>query len=332
MVLISEIKDIEEFRGIKKLKEPIKLSKLTVLVGRNNSAKTTILEALSLFPLHYIASKITGRDRIGAIMNLHKITKKEGLIYRYTGNAKIEVLFANRNLAINLPTGTIVTPEGVLSGLPTEEVIRRLGVSQDEASTDPDNYTLYIPHNDEFLFEVQRFVYNNWEKIEKVNAHVSVVRDVIAKCVDDRLTEILPRFEELMVRKEFTDETPAYIRIYDMGLGIEKVISILLYLEAMKPRVVLWDDFEVASHPSLISKVLEWLATRNWQVVISTHSIDTLSILSDLAEERKISFKVILLRKNINDELYHKELTASEVVDMFYANQDIRKLVDSVSL
>ena len=49
-MLINEIKSIKEFRGIKELKEPIKLSKFNILIGKNNSGKTAILESLFLFP------------------------------------------------------------------------------------------------------------------------------------------------------------------------------------------------------------------------------------------------------------------------------------------
>ncbi|EHP88275.1 AAA family ATPase [Methanotorris formicicus] len=44
-MLINETKSIKEFRGIKELKEPLKLSKFNILIGKNNSGKTAILES-----------------------------------------------------------------------------------------------------------------------------------------------------------------------------------------------------------------------------------------------------------------------------------------------
>jgi AAA15 family ATPase/GTPase len=58
---ISEI-DVKEFRGIKRCKEPIKLSKFNVLIGKNNSGKSSLLEALYLFPLPRLHSTIYGGD------------------------------------------------------------------------------------------------------------------------------------------------------------------------------------------------------------------------------------------------------------------------------
>ena len=41
---------LSRFRGVKETEEPIRLRKFNVLLGRNNSGKTTVLEALSLLP------------------------------------------------------------------------------------------------------------------------------------------------------------------------------------------------------------------------------------------------------------------------------------------
>lgn len=38
--------DISEFRGVRECETPLELSDFTVLIGRNNSGKSTVLEAL----------------------------------------------------------------------------------------------------------------------------------------------------------------------------------------------------------------------------------------------------------------------------------------------
>ena len=49
MVFVSRL-ELREFRGVRIVKEPLELSDFTVLVGRNNSGKTTVLDALYLLP------------------------------------------------------------------------------------------------------------------------------------------------------------------------------------------------------------------------------------------------------------------------------------------
>jgi len=67
----------------------------------------------------------------------------------------------------------------------------------------------------------------------------------------------------------------------------------------------LWNDIEIAMHPSLMDTLLKWLTDSNRQVVIATHSFDVLRSLT-LIKPRDA--KVILLRKDDNDVIHHKSL------------------------
>jgi predicted ATP-dependent endonuclease of OLD family len=49
--------DIKEFRGIECCKTPLSLSNFTVLVGRNNSGKSSILESLLAEQLKQLIKK-----------------------------------------------------------------------------------------------------------------------------------------------------------------------------------------------------------------------------------------------------------------------------------
>ena len=74
--------------------------------------------------------------------------------------------------------------------------------------------------------------------------------------------------------------------------------------------MILWDDIEVAAHPSLIQSILEWLASSKRQVIISTHSID---VLHTLTLARPKDCKVIVLRKSTDDIVNHKAFSLDEV-------------------
>ena len=78
---------IREFRGIRTCKGPLKLSNFTVMIGRNNSGKSTILEALSLLPSPHTRSFINGSSKIKNIINLHH---SKALQYLYAGSSQIE--------------------------------------------------------------------------------------------------------------------------------------------------------------------------------------------------------------------------------------------------
>ena len=87
--LITSV-DLREFRGIRACKEPIKLSSFTVLIGRNNSGKTSVLEAIALFPpcdfnseIRFVPLDWTWND---FVKNVHSGTSS--LVYGYTGEGR----------------------------------------------------------------------------------------------------------------------------------------------------------------------------------------------------------------------------------------------------
>ena len=87
--------DIVEFRGIKRLFKPINFTKFNIIIGRNNSGKTTILDALSLLP-HAMCtlpdgypSDIYTRFQLLSKLRCHDKTNSRYLVYLYDGQAII---------------------------------------------------------------------------------------------------------------------------------------------------------------------------------------------------------------------------------------------------
>jgi len=100
-------------------------------------------------------------------------------------------------------------------------------------------------------------------------------------------------------------------------------------VEVLKPELVLWDDFEVFAHPSLIKSLLKWLAEGDWQVVLTTHSID---VLYELLDVKPGDLSVLQLAKTDDDVLIYEKLTFDDLEDLFLANQDPRLLSDLLAL
>ena len=86
MLFVSSM-DIKEFRGIAQCKKPLSLSNFTVLIGRNNSGKSSVLEALSLLPFPVNPLIYTGENRLNFIEKLHG--GRTSLIYGYSGTASL---------------------------------------------------------------------------------------------------------------------------------------------------------------------------------------------------------------------------------------------------
>jgi len=315
-MFVSQI-DIKEFRGIRECREPIKLSKFTVLIGRNNSGKSTVLEALSLLPHSLSTDSLYGTRRIDILDNLHS---GKPLVYKYAGVAELNYLLDRKQFKFKIPEnkneatvsveGTILTPTQVAESMKWVEI---------------EKLVLFIPNDTEILTKLRNRIEELWDLIVKLGAHISVVKH-INDCIDEAYTEIF--FEKrISVRKEA--EKPYYIRLEDLGDGIEKAIKVMLFLEAMKPKLILWDDFEASAHPTLIEMLLKWLSERDWQVVLSTHSID---VLYRLLEVKPDDLTVLQLRRTPDDVLLHKSLSLEELESLIEANLDPRLLVDALSL
>ena len=64
------------------------------------------------------------------------------------------------------------------------------------------------------------------------------------------------------------------MKIKDLGDGIEKTALLVLWLEALNPSLILWDDFEGSAHPTLIRLLLNWLAKKKCQVSVYVNACD----------------------------------------------------------
>jgi hypothetical protein len=120
--------------------------------------------------------------------------------------------------------------------------------------------------------------------------------EFVNQCIDEKYTEVLWTREGLSCRKERPDGSPLYIKLDDLGDGIKRATIIMLLLEAHSPRVVLWDDFESASHPS------------------------------------PTDLQILQMRKLKDDTLIHESLAIDELEDLMNANADPRLLVGALGI
>jgi len=323
--------ELKEFCGIRNCKSPIKLSKFTVLIGPNNSSKTTLLTALFLFPYPFGNYKlpIIQSDKF-EFLSKYLEKDKKALVYRYSGKGEIECTINSKLLKLEVfDDGTLTmyfNGEKLESVGLIEELAKKIAkfIGFDFKGMDEFiGYTLLLPNNSSFRISLSDGLCKEWEKVEKTGAHFKLVRELIQKVIDDRFTEVVPRFDKLTLRKDLLNDT-YYVKLENVGNGIKRVLTSMLWLEAIKPKVVLWDDIEASSHPSLIKSIIEWLAEHEWQTIISTHSID---VLHEVLLTEPKDAKILLLRKSNEDELRYKAYTLKELEEMFEEGYDVRKLI-----
>ncbi len=312
--------DITEFRGVKRCEKPLELSKFTVLVGRNNAGKSATLEALYLLVAsNGYQSGAYNVNPLAILWDLHG--GPSFLVYGYSGTAKVEYIINESKIRTESDGKNIKL-------LRDNQIIRFADLSEKLnfkfTPKNTDSAIFLVPSDTSLLKKLVDSIFRgeNWNLVMKSGAHLEVIK-LVNKCVDDRYTEVY----KAELRKEVAGNI-FYIKIEDVGEGLKKAIPVMLWLEAVQPSVVLWDDFEASAHPSLIKQLITWLSKKGWQVVISTHSID---VLSQLLEVKPENAKVIQLQKTWDDVLHHRSLTMDQLEDIIdLAQQDPRLITETV--
>ncbi len=319
-MFVSEL-NIKEFRGIKSCKKPLKLSNFTILIGRNNSGKSTILEALSLLPDPGLIDPITGFRKLHNLEQLHRGSIKD-LLYLYSGTSILTYGIQSIEVGIELNVrGEKTTWEGRNSLLRGK--FKNLYKTTEERVTEMVSFIPFTTSILEFI-EIKMKFYS--ELITKKGLHIKLA-EFLNECVNDTFSEFI-FLEPISLRKVYENNT-GLIKIKDLGSGAEKIVKIISILEILNPKLVLIDDFDSGFHPSMIKLFFQWLKEKGFQTVISTHSID---VLYQIVENKPENTTILQLNKSNEDILSYITLSLDELEDLLDANTDPRLLVDALKL
>jgi hypothetical protein len=295
--------DISEFRGIKKCEEELE-SGVDPFFENHKS---------------YI------------VQNMHA-GSPSSLIYGYDGVANIRYSSGGNSLLLKIDCNgnsdffmEDKQWQGTKEDYSRLSQILRIKLGHKDISRSFDYNILFIPTkiNIQLLIAI---IKREADRMTKIGAHRSIIK-LINKCVNDNFTEIV--LETMRVRKEINDNI-LYIKLEDLGQGLVKTIPPLLWIETHKPKLLIWDDFEISAHPSLIRNIIKWLSEKDMQVIIATHSID---VLSEFIEESPKDATVLQLSKTQEDILLHKKLSLDELeVIMEKGAHDPRLLAGALQL
>ena len=339
--MINKLK-LTNFRGVRE--GELELGDLTILVGSNNSAKTTILEASFLAPnplrfVPYILPPGTGLTAASLVHELHKTLDSDGyafLLYKYIAKEAViqwddrvlKFIKGDKNILLNDNKNafshyySIHVSEGEL------RYFGGLSLSSNEVWTgnEQNRERLLIPESllisSELVKFAQWYIYSNWAYIANCGIPVEVAED-LSHLVNEDYTNIT--IEPFLAGKLAIFgllKDGSRIRLGDLGAGTQVyIISRILY-ELKKPQILLWDDVEAHMNPRMLIRIAEWfseLVENGVQVVVTTHSLEAVRILAEF--NRNATIYVTSLENGI---LKAKKLTIDDVENLLSAGIDIR--------
>lgn len=307
------ITDLEllNFRGIKK--GSIKLNNLTILLGSNNSGKTTIIEALFLLPNPFRLTPYTVRNNqsraIEVIHSIHKTLESEGysfLLNNYTADtAEIRVQEDSQDKFLRF----LMYDNGRTIGLESPSIggssnIRhknenRMGFGSIQRGTNSvnshDDTTLITKNalliSQNLIKSGIKFIQQNWASIMNEGIGTKVAQDASIFSNDEYLDITLEPFLENLSSINAYFKNGKRIRLGDLGEGIQNYLIAKMLYEIEQPHLILWDDIEAHLNPRMILNISNWFASlieQGKQIVITTHSLETVKMISGIVDETSI--------------------------------------------
>lgn len=327
------------FKGIRTGR--LSLSKLTVLVGPNNSGKSSVLEAL--FLAHGLSQPVIGGlaaweilsethrtlDAAGLFHLLHKYSGRAAVLYEMRDGSRRAVLLrrVGSSLEVFYPAKSPSTVEELLE---IEPSVIAAGAREEYGPASVqragDKGVQFVRA---FLFKhgmrerILRELYSAWVDVAASGATRSVAQR-ISRVSEEAYVDLLaePFVSGVPSLFAYRAEDGSRIRLGDLGDGVADMAVAALAVEVAKPQLLLWDGVETFMHPKALQMLALWfseLIELGVQVVVSTHSSDAALLLAELCEGA--SFLKLSLAKGVLGAIKY---SAEELGELRGRGLDIR--------
>jgi len=286
---------LRNFKGV--VEGEAELDKLTILVGPNNSGKTTILEALFLAPNPLRQVPYVPTTAVQLLLEYHKTLSETGytfLLNKYIANNMVikvddlELLFTKINGSGIAVKVTYLSQSG-------ETGILDLGYLRPDGNVEvrsnvqiADNTLLLSTKLAKFAHE---YLQSRWIEILNTRAPALISREVSRFVSEEYVNVTAEPFTAGSMTFYVMLADGTRIRLSDLGAGVHLYVVNRLLYEHYRPDVVLWDDLETHFNPRLLTHVAEWFADlveEGKQVIVSTHSLEVVETLTAFVEDAAV--------------------------------------------
>jgi hypothetical protein len=286
---------LRNFKGV--VEGEAELDKLTILVGPNNSGKTTILEALFLAPNPLRQVPYVPTTAVQLLLEYHKTLSETGyafLLNKYIANNMV-IKVDDRELLFTKINGSGIAVKVTYLSQSGETGVLDLGYLRPDGNVEvrsnvqiADNTLLLSTKLAKFAHE---YLQRRWIEILNTRAPALISREVSRFVSEEYVNVTAEPFTagSMTFYAMLADGTR--IRLSDLGSGVHLYVVNKLLYEHYRPDVVMWDDLETHFNPRLLTHVAEWFADlveEGKQVILSTHSLEVVETLTAFVEDAAV--------------------------------------------
>lgn len=328
---------IQNFKAIENLEIP-ELGQINLITGKNNTCKTSVLEAVSILVSGFDKSWLTklisnrgetpsGKDKINGVDYCSTFFTGRKIVFDqnhkvYIGNENKFISFATIYSDLSgkiVDSSSSTARKSLLLTIDNKDFVKDLsfGAQFPDFGKQSEEGTFYFV--DARSVEIERSTEKLWNKISLTEKE-DIVIDVIK--IIEPLTEKIAFSGHTVKIKLKGAKTPMFL--LSMGDGVNRILNIALAMVNAENGYLFIDEVENGLHYSVQVQLWEtifFLAKKlNIQVFATTHSSDAVAAFSIIATEKgneKLG-KVVRLSKK-NDEL-KSSVFADEELKIAYEN------------
>lgn len=347
--------EIRNFKGIKE--GSLTLGDLNILIGGNNSGKSTILESLFLIPNPF--RTVFNKTAIEILASLHSTLNSNSYIFllhnyitdlasiSYSDDSSFIKLQFQRSSEDRNYIEVYINENSnacYLGGLFTSNNQYYLADRLQEAQLAKDG-RFYRSSNLSSIFTksfisttigntiyfhpllikyIWQYFSDHWIELGNMGLFNNIIKKISEwtdASYDDLLLEPFTGGQLTILART---KEGRRIRLGDLGNGFQVLITLMLLYGYVKPKILLIDDIESHMNPSLLIYTALWFAdilNDGTKLVISTHSLEAVKHIAGSLEEYKPKITLMKLKDGI---LSTKDLSIKDVEGLEEAGIDVR--------
>lgn len=354
---------IENFKDLKALKIEV-LNQVTLISGKNNIGKTSILEAIILLLNNNQSSAIVPffANREIRDFSTNRLYNESiefeaavsGIFYKHSRNKEISITSDNRTLNISVNDAAPYKNDGydsVTDSLELTYFINNIKVNYTSLKGSDGKYKANIskwkPDS------VSTFLINEHGELDGItnkfnrssNSNVVDLFDSIRKNPQENLKDSLIQGLRLLDKTiedveiginqiskepqiELSRSTSKPVSLSSFGHGMKRFFNIILAIVCAKNGVLLIDEIENGIHYSVLGEmwtlIFELAKLNNCQIIATTHSWEFASYVTNQSEDNKKLFSFVNIARLKNGDLSSATYNYEQFSYAIESNSELR--------